>query len=226
MSVPHTFSCANFSAHFPASAPPPAEAEETVEVVSVAPEPAVAPARQTYTVVRGDTLSRIAKKFGVTPKDIMAANAMKSADHLEAGAEIVIPGKDGASVAPAKATPPAVAELVAGFFEKSGKGDVNGLLDYYGETVDYYKKGKSGKDIVRQDKADYFQRWPERSYTAKPAQVETLPGGDLRVAVPTDFTVKKGDKAVRGQAKFTFLLRPAGSGYRIVGEQSVVTERK
>jgi len=213
----------------PAQAPAtdqPAEVVETVEVGAVSPPPAQEPAQQTYTVARGDSLTRIAKKFGVSAKDIMSANNMKDADHLEAGAEIVIPGKAGAASAAAAATPPAVADLVKGFFDKSVSGDVNGLLDYYGERVDYYKKGKSGKDIVRQDKADYFQRWPERTYTPKPASVEKMSNGDLRVTVPTAFTVKNGGKSVRGQAKFTFLLRPAGTGYRIVGEQSVVTEKQ
>ncbi|MEA5089197.1 LysM domain-containing protein [Solidesulfovibrio sp.] len=218
----------------PPAAPAPAQAQapeqpgevvETVEVGTVSPPPAREPAKQTYTVVRGDSLTRIAKKFGVSAKDLMAANGMKNADHLEAGAEIVIPGKEGAAPA-VEAVPPAVADLVKGFFDKSVSGDVNGLLDYYGERVDYYKKGKSGKDIVRQDKTDYFQRWPERTYTPKPAAVEKLPNGDLRVTVPTAFSVKNGGKNVHGQAKFTFLLRAAGDGYRIVGEQSVVTEKK
>lgn len=218
----------------PPAAPAPAQAQapdqpgetvETVEVETVSPPPAKESARQTYTVARGDSLTRIAKKFGVSAKDIMDANNMKNADHLEAGAEIVIPGKEGAAPA-VEAVPPAVADLVKGFFDKSGSGDVNGLLDYYGERVDYYKKGKSGKDIVRQDKVDYFQRWPERTYTPKPASVEKLPNGDLRVTVPTAFSVKNSGKNVRGQAKFTFLLRPAGTGYRIVGEQSVVTEKQ
>jgi LysM repeat protein len=204
---------------------------ETVVVESPAPAPAkeAAPARKTYTVARGDSLSRIAKKFGVSAKEVMAANNMKNADHLEAGAEIVIPGASGEAAsaqAGAPAAPAAVTDFVAGFFAKSEAGDVNGLMDLYGDRVDYYKKGKSGKDVVRQDKVDYFQRWPKRTYVPGQARVETLSGGELRVTVPTAFTAGKGDKQVRGQAKFTFLLRPAGDGYRIVGEQSLVTEKK
>jgi LysM repeat protein len=215
----------------PAPATPPAtsaapaggEAVETVEVGPDAAAPGPAAAR-TYTVARGDNLSRIAKKFGVTAKEIMAANNMKAADRLEAGATLTIP----ASGAPAAATaaPPAVTAFVARVFAQNASGDINGLLDAYGETVDYYKKGKSGKDIVRQDKADYFSRWPERTYAPGPASVEKLPGGDLRVTVPTAFTAKSGNKRVAGRAAFTFLLRPEGDSFRIVGEQSVVTEKK
>jgi len=65
----------------------PAEAVETIEVGGT-PQPGAA---TTYTVERGDTLSRIAKKFSVTPKAIIEANTLKNPDRLEAGATINIP---------------------------------------------------------------------------------------------------------------------------------------
>lgn len=207
-----------------APAAPAPEVVETVEVGTASPAPAPEAAKS-YTVARGDTLTRIAKKFGVSAKEIMAANGMQAADHLEAGATLTIPSSGG-GVAVASAAPAAVTDFVAGVFAKNASGDINGLIDCYGESVDYYKKGKSGKDVVRQDKADYFARWPERTYKPGAASVEKLSSGDLRVTVPTAFSVKKGSKDVRGQATFTFLLRPAGEGYRIVGEQSVLTQKK
>lgn len=200
------------------------EAVETVEVGPAAPAAPGAGTAQTYTVVRGDSLARIAKKYDVSQQALMAANGLKNADQLQAGATLTIPPAGGGA-APAPA-PVAVTGFVAGVFAKNASGDVNGLLDAYGETVDYYKKGKSGKDVVRQDKADYFGRWPERTYTPGAASVETLQNGDLRVTVPTAFTAKKGDKGVTGKATFTFVLRPVGDSFRIVGEQSVVTEKK
>ncbi|MGE4536966.1 MAG: LysM peptidoglycan-binding domain-containing protein [Desulfovibrio sp.] len=179
----------------------------------------------TYTVARGDTLTRIAKKFDVSVKALMEANDMKNADHLEAGATLTIPsGNDGQAAA--QSVPPVVADIVTGYFTKSASGDINGLLDYYAEKVDYYKKGKSGKDVVRQDKAGYFARWPERRYEPGKASVQKLKNGDLRVTVPSGFAVKKGDKGVQGKAVFTFLLQPSGDTYKIVGEQSRVTEKK
>jgi LysM repeat protein len=204
----------------------PAETVETVEV-GTTPPAATAPEVKTYVVERGDTLSRIAKKFGVGAKALMDANNVKNADRLEAGASLTIPATGEARPqAPTSAASPAVTRFVAAFFSKSNAGDLNGLLDCYGETVDYYKKGKAGTDVVRQDKAEYFSRWPERSYKPGAASVEDVAGGDLRVTVPTSFVVNKGDKRVQGEAKFVFRLRPAGESFRIVGEQSVVTEKK
>ena len=46
-----------------------------------------------HTVVRGDTLSRIARKYSVDPKAIMRANGMKN-DVVRLGAKLVIPPAD------------------------------------------------------------------------------------------------------------------------------------
>ena len=205
---------------------PPVDAAETVETV-VAESPSPAPAGETaktYTVGRGDTLTRIAKKFGVSSKDILAANNLKNADRLEAGATLTIPASGGA-VANTPAAPAAVTDFVAGYFAKITAGDTNGLVDCYGDSVNYYKKGKVGTDVVRQDKVAQFTRWPGRAYKPEPSSVETLKGGDLRVTTPVAFTFTKGDKREEGQAKFTFILRPAGNSYKIVGEQSVVAKK-
>lgn len=204
----------------------PAETVETVEVGTTPPAASALEAK-TYVVERGDTLSRIAKKLGVGVKALMDANNMKNADRLEAGASLAVPATGaGEALVRTSAASPAVTRFVAAFFSKTESGDINGLIDSYGDAVDYYKKGKSGTDVVRQDKAEYFARWPERSYKPGAASVEEVAGGDLRVTVPTSFVVKKGDKRVQGEAQFVFRLRPAGESFRIVGEQSVVTEKK
>jgi LysM repeat protein len=199
---------------------------ETVETV-MAPHPSQSAdtgAGTAYTVQRGDTLTRIAKKFKVEAKAIMAANSLKSADHLEAGASITIPGQSGQAAAQA---PEAVTAFVTDFFAKSDAGDVNALLDRYADTVDYYKKGKSGRDAVRQDKVDFFARWPKRTYTPGPVTVTgTAAQGDLRVSVPVTFKAVSGAKTSSGQAVFTFVLRPEAGSYRIVGENSVIGKQR
>ena len=50
-----------------------------------------------YTVQSGDTLDKIAAKFGVTRDELMAANGITDPDHVELGEELTIP-------APASAT--------------------------------------------------------------------------------------------------------------------------
>ena len=51
-----------------------------------------APTPQVYIVAKGDTMSKIAKKFGLTVEEILAANPqIKNADKIEIGDEITIP---------------------------------------------------------------------------------------------------------------------------------------
>ncbi len=51
-----------------------------------------APTPQVYIVAKGDTMSKIAKKFGLTVEEILAANPqIKNADKIGIGDEITIP---------------------------------------------------------------------------------------------------------------------------------------
>jgi LysM repeat protein len=58
-----------------------------------------------YTVKSGDTLTRIAKRNGVSVKALRAANSLTT-DHLKVGQKLTIPAKAEAA-APATTTPPA-----------------------------------------------------------------------------------------------------------------------
>ena len=75
-----------------------------VAVEATAPvAPAVATA-STYSVVKGDNLWIIAKKNGVTVKQLTAANNLRADSRLSLGQKLVIPGK---TAAPAAAAPAA-----------------------------------------------------------------------------------------------------------------------
>lgn len=56
----------------------------------------------TYTVVRGDTLSRIAKQHGTTVRDLAQANGIADIHHVRLGARLTVPSA-GVSATPAKA---------------------------------------------------------------------------------------------------------------------------
>ncbi len=59
---------------------------------SLAPTPIPSPTPQTYVIAPGDTLSKVARKFGVTLADLLAANpSIKNPDKVAIGQEIVIP---------------------------------------------------------------------------------------------------------------------------------------
>jgi LysM repeat protein len=63
---------------------------------SLAPTPVPEPTQQTYTVRDGDTLSRIAKRFGITLDELIAANTetVPDPDKLAVGDVLIIPAAD------------------------------------------------------------------------------------------------------------------------------------
>lgn len=59
---------------------------------SLAPTPVPSPTPQVYAIASGDTLSKVAKRFGVTIEELLAANpSITNPDKISIGQEIVIP---------------------------------------------------------------------------------------------------------------------------------------
>ncbi len=67
------------------------------------PAPSPAPSGNVYTVQPGDTLSRIARRFGVSLNDLAAANGIVNRSFIRAGQQLKIPG---AVPPPSPAEPP------------------------------------------------------------------------------------------------------------------------
>jgi LysM domain len=95
-----------------AASPTPAPTEE----VSAEPEPTVppVPTPQVHVVVKGETMSKIAKKYGLTVEELLAANPqIKNPNKIKIGDEITIPvpvqddtlGGDGGTVEGASQAP-------------------------------------------------------------------------------------------------------------------------
>jgi hypothetical protein len=64
------------------------------EEITLEPEPTLPPepTPQVYTIKKGDTISSIARKFGVTTEELLAANPkIKNPDKIKIGQEITIP---------------------------------------------------------------------------------------------------------------------------------------
>jgi len=80
-------------------------------VASTSPEPSVsaAPSAQVYVIKAGDTLSKVAKRFGLTLEELLAANkdTITNPDKIAIGDEIVIPTKAPDVINDASAEPSA-----------------------------------------------------------------------------------------------------------------------
>lgn len=74
---------------------PPAQAPDIVPVVDVTPistTPAPSPVQTSYVIKSGDTVSRIAAKFGVSVQAILDANGLGWSSIIYAGRTLIIPG--------------------------------------------------------------------------------------------------------------------------------------
>ncbi len=209
------------------------QASSHVEVSSTSsPTPAPEPEKKTaatvaYTVQPGDSLNKIARKFGVSAKDIIAANRIDNPDRVESGKVLDIPQGGGSPGAAREATPE-IQAFVADFFVRSGAESADSLLELYADEVDFYKKGLVSKDFVRQDKTAYFQRWPTREYTVsgKP-KVTDAPGTKrTRIEVPVRYKARNAEKTATGEAVFIFEVSTVGGSPRIVFENSASAVKK
>ncbi|MGB1253010.1 MAG: LysM peptidoglycan-binding domain-containing protein [Candidatus Promineifilaceae bacterium] len=67
--------------------------------------PPPATGQTSYTIQAGDTLSRIALRFGVSLADLQRANNIANANYIYVGQVLTIPGAGGGGVTPPPATP-------------------------------------------------------------------------------------------------------------------------
>jgi len=74
-------------------------------------EPVIAPGSEVYMVRRGDTLSGIAQRAGVSEKDLMARNSLRNRDAIYEGQRLLLAGQP--ATAPAAGPDEEASELVA-----------------------------------------------------------------------------------------------------------------
>lgn len=89
--------------------------EDSAGSVPANPVPTVAPAAPVrYSVCKGDTLSKIARKYSVTVSELAGANKLTSTTPLKIGQKLIVPGSKAAAVAKAVSSPAAPAPKPAG----------------------------------------------------------------------------------------------------------------
>jgi LysM repeat protein len=64
---------------------------------AAAPAPAPAPSAGRYTIVKGDTVSRIASRFGITTQAVLTANGLSASSIIYPGQTLAIPGAAAAA---------------------------------------------------------------------------------------------------------------------------------
>jgi membrane-bound lytic murein transglycosylase D len=136
-----------------------------------------------YRVRRGDTLTRIAAKFGVRTKDLMAANGLRSANRIRPGQTLDIPGRTRVVVAAAEPDDaPAPARAAASTTYRVRSGDTLGRIAKKLGTTEHALAEENGirdKSLVRVGQTLRVPGGaPARDETAAPGGVYTVRRGD------------------------------------------------
>lgn len=123
-----------------------------------------------YYMKSGDSLTSVAKKFGVTVDDLLRANTLKNPNKIYKGTRIIIPESKSGK----KAQAPAVKTTT--YTVKSG--------DTLGDIA--YNHGTTVKEIIR------LNNIKNPNKVAKGTKL-TVPAGTGKQSYSTTYTVKKGD---------------------------------
>jgi CHAT domain-containing protein/tetratricopeptide (TPR) repeat protein len=112
------------------------------------------------------------------------------------------------------------------FFTARTSNNTEDALRFYGEEVDFFKMGKVGKNVVKQNLAYYSNRWPVRSSTITNISVsQNSENQTYNVEVEYLYATQNGNKKKNGTAKDIFSIQLTKNGYRVLSERNISTKR-
>jgi hypothetical protein len=117
--------------------------------------------------------------------------------------------------------------FISNYLRANEKKEIDKVLSFYGDTVDYYSKGMVSKDIIREDKRKYFDFYNRLFYTlADDLQKSHVEGSDnITLTFTYSFFIEAAKKNVRGTARNTWIIETYKSNPRIIDEKQTVIER-
>lgn len=121
-------------------------------------------------------------------------------------------------------------ETVLRYVEAINRGEIDGLLEYYGEYVDYFESGMVNQRAIKDDKLQYHVRWPIQKWTITgPIQVD-VSSDNQSVSVVFDISFLVGSpgrkERITGLARNEWRMIVSDQGAKIVGEKQMVTDRR
>jgi peptidoglycan hydrolase-like protein with peptidoglycan-binding domain len=122
-------------------------------------------------------------------------------------------------------TPPELARFAHDYFGAMGSNDIKRQLKFYADHVKYYGNGTIDRRIVEQTLRRYHTRWPNRRYTMGQAVYYSPINrrGEIMVTFPVAFTLRNGQRTVRGRTNNQLWISAATADPRItaISEQRV-----
>jgi len=127
-----------------------------------------------------------------------------------------------------------VETLIGRYFASIEQADIELLLTFYSEWVDYYSWGSVRKSAIRDDKQGFFARWPKVRYTlASPVELfDTDKRNEKHIVFNLVYNAqnpnpKKDDKRISfGKARQEWRVRREPGGLKIIFERQTIYTRK
>lgn len=125
-----------------------------------------------------------------------------------------------------------VKHFIDNYFAAAARGDVEAMLAYYGDLVDYHDWGVVNQDAIRKDKEEFFFRWPvvDNQLLTVIDVLKTESEQEKIVRFISQFEAYFPDrenaiKHSQGKAKNTWRLRSDPDGLKIIVEKQTVLRR-
>jgi hypothetical protein len=106
--------------------------------------------------------------------------------------------------------------------------DVNRVLSYYADQVDYYSKGLVSKDYIRKDKIYYFRNW-DRISCLVDGEIHLIDTdrADIKVAeFKSYFAVENSRRSISGRAENILKVQRINNHLQIIDEKQKVIGRE
>lgn len=117
------------------------------------------------------------------------------------------------------------------YISRGNSKDIDGVLDLYGDEVDYFNAGIVSKNRIYKDKVDYYKRWP--SVQCSLVKVDAIQDVNSlknakKVTYRINFDVYNYDesKGIKGQASNTVILKKEKGVIKIVSDKQKVLHRE
>lgn len=169
--------------------------------------------KTTHTVKRGETLSGIAEKYGVSVKNLAKANRLRSSNHLVQGKRLVIPMEASAPAGPEQAVEAALAED-ASQSEQAGQAEQARATTKPANAVYTVKKGDTLYEIAQHNKVSIedLLAWNKKKSTR-------ISAGEKLVVSPLDEMVEEARQEEAEQ--LTHIVKPGESPAKIAAHYGV-----
>ena len=172
-------------------------------------------------------------------KDYLITNGQTAELHLTKAATMTtaqVSSKEPPPIA-TDVTPPSDADIQYGIdvvqkqVAAMSARDLDTLISVYGDIVDYLDEGKVGRDVVRRELQEYFDKWPvvkwkvvNGTMQSRTARITPEAKYDVTFAVNFEVSNPATKKRVVGRAVETEILAPDASGNKkIVSQHEKIT---